>query len=195
MHFDQHGKFVRTDAWREGKWIDLWSVVHFLSGATMGFFPRYLGLNAFAAYSIAFLLMVSYEMFEALVKIEETPENRVMDVVTGMASFVPVYYLNPLLSISTSIILCGISLTSSSMLSVIGWRASQKATAFEKKLRGEIERGRKKIETRLHVAEARFGEAKARFHEKKIRRRLRKMERRELRAKRRLERTKKKRLQ
>ena len=26
------GVFVRSDIWREGQWLDLWSVVHLLSG-------------------------------------------------------------------------------------------------------------------------------------------------------------------
>lgn len=138
MHIDSEGKFVRTDLWREGKWLDFWSVVHFFSGVAIGFLPRYLELNAFAAYAIALLLMISYEMFEALAKIEETPQNRMMDVVVGMASFIPAYYLNPFLPISWSIVLCVFFFFIVSISSFIGWRASKKAAAFEKRMREKI---------------------------------------------------------
>ncbi|MEK9194522.1 MAG: hypothetical protein AAB884_01800, partial [Patescibacteria group bacterium] len=148
MHFDSKGKFVRTDMWREGKWLDLWSVVHFLSGITMGFLPKFFGLDAFPAYAIAFLLLVLYEMFEALAKIEETRTNRFMDVVVGMVSFIPVYHLNFLLPTSESVILGVIFLFASSALSFTGWRASKKAAVFEAKLREGIALGKEKIQTR-----------------------------------------------
>jgi len=148
MYLDQRDKFVRTDIWREGKWLDLWSVIHFLSGITIGFFPRYLGLKGFSAYAIVFLLLVLYEMFEALAKIEETPQNRVMDVVVGIASFVPIYHFNSLLSPSTNLIFCFVFLAVTSVLSFVGWHASKKAAVFEANLREEIARGRAKIKER-----------------------------------------------
>jgi len=174
MYFNSEGKFVRTDIWREGKWLDTWSIVHFLSGATMGFFPKYVGLDALSAYVIVFLLLVSYEMFEALVKIEETPQNRFMDVVVGMASFIPVYHLHPLLSDTASVALFGIFFTAASVLGVIGWRVSHKAAVFEAKLRTEIAHGREKLKKRR-------GKMTQRLRERRVRRRLKRMKRRALR--------------
>lgn len=148
MYLDHRGKFIRTDLWREGKWFDFWSVVHFLSGVAMGFFPRYLRLNAFAAFAIALLALVAYEMFEVIAKIEETPQNRVMDVVVGLASFTPIYFLNPTLSLSTSVALCLIFFSAASILGAIGWHASQKAAVFERNLRAELEAARARFEER-----------------------------------------------
>ena len=174
MYFNSEGKFVRTDIWREGKWLDTWSIVHLLSGITIGFFPRYLGLDTFSAYVIVFLLLVSYEMFEALAKIEETPQNRFMDVVVGMASFISVYHLHPLLSDTASVMLFGIFFIAASMLGAIGWYFSRKAAEFETKLRTEIAHGREKFK------EGR-GKITQRLREGRARRRLKRMKHRALR--------------
>ena len=79
--------FTRTDVWREGKWLDLWSVVHLLSGLSLGFGVPYLHLGALASFLVVLLLLVSYEMWEAMVRIKETPTNRLMDVVVGMVGY------------------------------------------------------------------------------------------------------------
>ena len=171
MYFNSEGKFVRTDIWREGKWLDTWSVVHFLSGITIGFFPRYLGLDTFSAYVIVLLLLVSYEMFEALVKIEETPQNRFMDVVVGMASFIPVYHLHPLLSDTASIALFGIFFISASALGAIGWQVSRKAAVVEARLRVEIAHGREKFKEER-------GKITRRLRARRERRRLKRIKRR-----------------
>lgn len=151
MYLDEKGQFVRTDIWREGKWVDLWSVAHLLSGITMGFFPRYFSLEGFAAYVIVFLLLVLYEMFEALAKIAETPQNRTMDVVIGMASFIAAYLTTPFLSFEFSVFLSALFLAVSVVFSFIGWQASKKASVFEAKLRERIEVGRERYRERKEL--------------------------------------------
>src|SRR3989344_2584189 len=158
MYLDQGGKCVRTDIWREGRWFDLWSLVHCLSGITGGFLFRYLGLDNFSAYAISFLLLVLYEMFEALAKIEETPQNRTMDVVVGMASFIPAYYLNPFLSLPANVIFGAVFFAISLTLGAIGWRASKKAAAFEVSMREKIAESREHF--RLQRARRRMNRAK-----------------------------------
>src|SRR3990167_4615278 len=95
MRLDREGKLVRTDIWREGKYLDLWSVPHFLSGMAVAFGLFFLDFATNAAFIIAILLLVAYEMFEVIAKIEETRWNRVLDVVVGMASFTPTFLLAP----------------------------------------------------------------------------------------------------
>ncbi len=85
MPITRTGKYERTDIWKEGKWLDLWSVVHFLSGMTIGFVFHLVNLGAVASVIIVFLRHTAYEMWEKIVGIDEAPTNRVMDVVVGMA--------------------------------------------------------------------------------------------------------------
>ncbi len=160
MAIDREGKYIRTDIWREGQWLDLWSVVHFLTGAAIGFFPRYLGVDAVPAFAIVFLLLVMYEMFEAMAKIEETPSNRVMDVVVGMTSFTPAFFWNETLTLSTSILACGIILTASISLATLGWMASRKASVLEAKMHAEFDAQIEKLRERNERRKKRRAELK-----------------------------------
>ena len=146
MHKDPDGIFVRTDLWREGQWLDLWSVVHFLSGMSVGFGLYLLHFDTSATVVIAFISFTAYEMWEALVHIEETLANRFMDVVVGMASFLPTYfYLIPHLSSAQFVPTLGAVLMMNIVLSALGWRASQKAAALEKSIRAKYALEREKL--------------------------------------------------
>lgn len=139
-------KFDRTDIWREGKWLDLWSVVHFLSGISVGFSFYFLHFGSFASVVLALVSLTAYEMWEVIVKIEETPTNRFMDVVTGMTSFLPTYFLLvPRLVFSQVIEVFALVLAVNVALSIVGWRASQKAIELQKRMRVRYDVERKKF--------------------------------------------------
>ncbi len=138
MHISRDGKFIRTDIWHEGEYLDMWSVPHFLSGVTLALAMHFLGFATIPTLVVAFLLFVTYEMFEIIVKIEETRMNRVLDVVVGMVSFTPTFLLAPMLTTSQALVLLAVVGVADVVLSSIGWWESQKAAAFENKLRAEI---------------------------------------------------------
>lgn len=156
MFLTKDGKFIRTDIWREGKYLDLWSVPHFLSGIAVAFSLSMLDFAATAAFVIAFLLLVGYEMFEVIANIEETRWNRTLDVVVGMASFTPTFLLLPDIPRMWAIG-AGVSvIVLDSVLSFFGWRASQKAAELEKKLRAEFERERSRFVLQREKMRARW---------------------------------------
>lgn len=162
MYLTRDGKFERTDIWREGKWIDLWSVVHLLSGVSAAFAITWSGFGFAASAVIAFLLFVAYELWEAMVKIEETPQNRSMDVVVGMVSFVPTFYFVQALELSSPMLILafGFVLTANVVLATFGWLASRKADEFEKRLRSQFEAQRERLRgqrVRLRAAMKRSG--------------------------------------
>ncbi|MDO8514192.1 MAG: hypothetical protein Q7S50_01450 [bacterium] len=162
MRLTRDGRFERSDIWREGKWLDLWSVVHLLSGTSVGFSLIFIKFGTIASIVIGLLLLVVYEMWEAIVKIEETPQNRFMDVVVGMVSFLPTFFFFQGLPTSLFILVFGFILTVNITMATFGWLASRKAEEFEQKLRSEF------IEQRR-----RLSERKARFRDTMKRRRLR----------------------
>src|SRR3990167_8979142 len=142
MHLPRDGRFVRTDIWREGKWLDLWSVVHLLSGASAGFSITWLGFGFPASAVIAFLLFVAYELWEAMV------------------SFVPTFFLVQGLSGSYFILAFGLVPTANVVLATFGWLASRKAEEFEHRLRSEFMAQRKRLKeqrVRLRTAMKRRG--------------------------------------
>lgn len=156
--------------WREGKWLDLWSVVHLLSGASIGSGFYLLHFGALASVVLALLSLISYEMWEMIVHIVEMPTNRFMDVVVGMVSFLPAFFLlAPRLGEASLVLAFVLVLTANIVMSVFGWRASQKAAALEERMRAKyaIQRARllkqgvqlrkrfrrRKVRAEKHVAE------------------------------------------
>ena len=152
MHLTRSGRFERSDIWREGKWIDLWSVVHLLTGVSVGVGMPVFHFSAIPTIIIVSLALALYEMWEAMVKIHETPQNRVTDVVCGMASFLPSFFLTEhLIFVQTASLFFPILAVNVS-LAVMGWQASTKADEFEARLRAEFaERNARRLKRRAHV--------------------------------------------
>ena len=149
MHLNAEGRFQRTDIWREGKWLDLWSVVHLLSGVSMGLIGSFFHFPIVPSLIIGFLLLVIYEMWEAIAQIEETPQNRVTDVVVGMISFVPTFlYFVPQFTASQVVLVLLPVLTVNIILAIVGWLASRKAVVLEASLKADIERQKQKFMAR-----------------------------------------------
>lgn len=148
MRLSRDGKLIRTDAWREGKYLDLWSVPHFLSGMVVALPLYFFEFDIRSASIIAFLIFVAYEMFEVIAKIDETRWNRILDVVVGMVSFTPTFLLAVLLTRDQIIVMFVVIAAVDIVLSVFGWRASQKAAVLEETLRSEIEKERERFADR-----------------------------------------------
>jgi hypothetical protein len=141
-----YNKYDRTDVWREGKWLDLWSVVHFLSGTSVGLGFYFLHFGALASVVLALVCLTAYEMWEVIVQIEEKPTNRFMDVVVGMASFVPAFFLvAPRLSFAQLVEAFALVLAVNILLSIIGWRVSHKAIELQKRMRMRYDAERQKL--------------------------------------------------
>ncbi len=145
MRLTRDGKLIRTDIWREGDYLDLWSVPHFLSGMLVAFGLYFTGFEFRSAFIIAFLLLVAYEMFEVIVQIEETRWNRTLDVVVGMLSFTPTILLLPQMGRIQALTLCAVVALADGVLSFLGWRESQKAAVLEEKLRVELTKERERF--------------------------------------------------
>lgn len=151
MLLTRDGKLIRTDIWREGEYLDLWSVPHFLSGMSVAFVLFFAGFATNAAFVIAFLLLVAYEMFEVIAEIEETRWNRVLDVVVGMLSFTPTFLLAPSVPRTYLVVTFVIVVIADTILSYFGWLASRKASVLESKLRTEFEKERERFTRRKQV--------------------------------------------
>jgi hypothetical protein len=144
MQFTREGRLIRQDIWREGKWLDLWSIVHLLSGMSFGIGMTVFHFGFIATSVIVFLLLTAYEMWEAMVGIEETPQNHFMDVVVGMASFIPTYFLSPAISPAFFLLFTGVFILNVT-LAVLGWLESRKAAALEARIRRRFLRRREKF--------------------------------------------------
>ena len=166
MQLSKDGKLIRTDIWREGDYLDLWSVPHFLSGIAVAFSLYFFGFATNAAFTIAFLVLVAYEMFEVIAKIEETRFNRVLDVVVGMASFALTFLLAPIFSQSYTIVLFVVVTVADAVLSFFGWQASRKAYVLEQNLRAEFEKEKEKFTLRRKALTKNWRKRRDRWRER-----------------------------
>ena len=74
-----------TTTFAEGRYFDLWMLVHFASGVAGGFSNVYFELSPRYLFALAFLLMLAWEGGEYLIGLRESWANRIIDVIVGMA--------------------------------------------------------------------------------------------------------------
>jgi hypothetical protein len=80
--------------WEEGKYVDMWSIPHILSGVIMAGLFNWLGIGFWLNLLLSTALMIGWEFFELFVLgVHEHMTNKVMDVVTGLLGFFTSYSL------------------------------------------------------------------------------------------------------
>ncbi|MCE9540931.1 hypothetical protein K8R03_00005, partial [Candidatus Kaiserbacteria bacterium] len=78
---------------------------------------------------------IAYETWEAYVRIEETVTNRFADILVGLAGFIPAFFLlAPLLGRNQLVLSFAVILVADIVMSIFGWRASQKAAELQKRM-------------------------------------------------------------
>jgi hypothetical protein len=72
-------------SWQEGKYSDLWFLVHFSSGVTAGTLFLLIGMSEPLMWLTCGVATVSWEIFEWRHKIPESMQNRIMDIGAAFA--------------------------------------------------------------------------------------------------------------
>jgi hypothetical protein len=73
-----------TTSFAEGRYFDLWMLVHFASGAAGGYSNVFWELPVPLVYGLALILMILWELGEYIARIYESWPNRVIDIVVGL---------------------------------------------------------------------------------------------------------------
>lgn len=81
------------DIWREGRYLDLWSVVHFLSGVVFIGWMLLFGFGVGVIFPIYLVLIIVWEIFEHKREIHEHMPNKFVDIVIGLLGFLSVFVL------------------------------------------------------------------------------------------------------
>lgn len=79
--------------WKNKSYIDLWSVNHFLAGVLLEGVAVFVGMEFWASFIIAMLILIGWEIFEITNHIEETIGNRFTDLFLGAIGFLLLHYL------------------------------------------------------------------------------------------------------
>lgn len=84
--------------WKHGKYLDTWSIVHFLSGCLLAILFYKLDLSFGMALLISLLILIAWEVFEWSIKIIEPSLNVITDLIVGFLGVLvgayPHYVLN-----------------------------------------------------------------------------------------------------
>lgn len=79
--------------WAEGRYLDLWSLVHVIGGGLLAGIFVFLEISLLYSFIASFLILLFWEIFETLRGIKEFPTNIVSDMVVGTAGFFIVWFL------------------------------------------------------------------------------------------------------
>lgn len=81
------------DIWKHGTYIDLWSLVHFLSGFALAGIFYVVGFDFAVAIIVSVSLLLLWEVFEWATKIIEPSINVIFDIIVGFGGFLVGSYL------------------------------------------------------------------------------------------------------
>lgn len=79
---------MKKDFWEKGKAFDLWSIPHFIFGMIMALLPFTTNLSLAASFALMLLLAILWELYEKIIKINETLTNNMFDVILPVISFI-----------------------------------------------------------------------------------------------------------
>jgi hypothetical protein len=112
---------MQRDIWREGKYIDLWSLVHLLSGFILAGWLSFIGAPLHASVGIATIIFAVWEIFEHVYKIEVT-SNQITDLIVNYVGFF-IFYLTRDLFLRGAVSVVAITTIITLLLSLSGFLA------------------------------------------------------------------------
>jgi hypothetical protein len=116
-------KIYTSDPWKNGKFVDLWSIGHFILGMLLAYAIPFLEIRFSWAFFTALLIMFLWELFEVFAKIKETMTNRIIDILLGLLGFLLIIPLFSHVGQNTLIVIFVFLLGSSGILLIFGNRA------------------------------------------------------------------------
>ena len=115
--------------WKEGDYVDFWSVVHFLTGLVIGLFLCLLKAPLGVALPIVVILLILWEIFEYYhPEIHETWPNLILDVLIGIVGFFIAFFLFPQLWALFILLLLVLVI-----LNILGWTATKRRKRAKQK--------------------------------------------------------------
>jgi len=73
--------------WKDGKYLDTWSIVHTLSGFLLASIFYWLGFDFLWALALSLLSILAWEICEMFVGIIEPSPNVAIDIIVGLVGF------------------------------------------------------------------------------------------------------------
>lgn len=109
------------DIWKHGKYIDMWSTVHFLSGYSLFLIFNIIGYDLLHSMIISVSLLILWEFFEWITDIIEPSLNVMTDIIVGFLGFSLGWFLHYFLDQQFDVIYLGFIIVVTLSLSLWGF--------------------------------------------------------------------------
>lgn len=122
-----------SGTYAEGRFWDLWMVVHLLAGVGAGLFFELIQLNFMPAFITVFVVAIVWEVVETkYFGVEEVLENQIIDVIIALAGFGVAFAvavpLRPMVTVPALIAVVAVL----AYMEYKGWRNHSKRRASQK---------------------------------------------------------------
>jgi FtsH-binding integral membrane protein len=109
----------------EGRFIDLWSIPHFLTGVVIALIIVFFGQSFMTGFLVTMAVAIAWEIFEILIKVHEINTNSITDIFVALIGYCIFFYLPKVLSLERKevVILLGVCIAIFLISSLIGWFA------------------------------------------------------------------------
>lgn len=126
-----------STSWREGRFFDLWMLVHFASGVAGGLFNVFIGLGTLGVYITATVMMILWEVGEYFAGVRESMSNRLLDIVVGLAGVYLALWIAAPLSHEGRVLAFILGFGLALVLSAMGWIAYRRRAKREAKAKAK----------------------------------------------------------
>ncbi|MBI3573637.1 hypothetical protein HY090_01145 [Candidatus Kaiserbacteria bacterium] len=131
--FERESRRMINVGWAHGRYLDFWSIIHFLTGVILGAGALLLNVPLLPLLIGIFLIASVYEMGEVLAGIAEDLENVIIDILIAvLGAFLTIHYLNGISKVLIAYLLIG-ALIGNLFLMRTGWHAYLKRKIKNKK--------------------------------------------------------------
>lgn len=86
-------KYHMKNIWQENKYIDLWSLNHFLFGASLAGVAWYFKISFVLAILISVAMFMAWEFIEYYTKVGESQINQIADIIIASIGFFIFYFI------------------------------------------------------------------------------------------------------
>lgn len=110
-------------SWSHGRYLDLWSFVHFTTGIILGVFASLFSLNEIFSFMVIISLLILYEGIEILGKVSEGPWNILLDIIVGgLGSAFVIFWLGEITTKRNMAGILSLSIAIALLLVSLGWK-------------------------------------------------------------------------
>lgn len=114
----------------EGRYFDVWMLVHLLSGVTGAFSNVFFGFSGPVVMLLGIALMIVWEVVELMAGVREAWSNRILDLAYGVVGILAALWAAGRLERTAELVAFAVSFVIFAVGDVMGWLAYRRRRAL-----------------------------------------------------------------